>query len=89
VALTIFSVIPFSSDLSDHDVQILTLKICFQIQADRSKIARKVDKYTVCDFIYKFSNESWDSIFHGSDVNIVFNSFLNVYLRFFFLVFLP
>jgi len=89
VALTIFSVIPFSSDLSDHDVQILTIKISFQIQASRSEILRKVDKYTMCDFINKLSNESWDSIFHGSDVNIMFNSFLNICLRIFYSSFPP
>ena len=89
MALTIFSVIPFSSDLSDHDVQILTIKISFQIQASRSEILRKVDKYTMCDFINKLSNESWDSIFHGSDVNIMFNSFLNICLRIFYSSFPP
>jgi hypothetical protein len=62
-----YLVIPFSSDLSDHDAQILMIKISFQIQSDRLKIVRKVDKYTIMDFIYKLSNESWDSIFHGND----------------------
>jgi len=32
------SVIPFSNDLSDHDAQILTIKIPVQMQSDRSKI---------------------------------------------------
>jgi len=41
------------------------------------------------DFIYKLSNESWDSIFHGNDVNIMFNSFLNIYLRIFYSSFPP
>ena len=84
-----YSVIPFSNDLSDHDFQILTIKVSFQIQSDRSKIVRRVDKYTICDFVYVLSNESWDSIFHGSDVNFMFNSFLNTYLRIFYFSFPP
>ena len=41
------------------------------------------------DFIYKLSNESWDSIFHGNDVNIMFNSFLNIHPRIFYSSFPP
>ena len=81
-----YLVIPF---LSDHGAQILMIKISFQIQSDRLKIVRKVDKYTIMDFIYKLSNESWDSIFHGNYVNIMFNSFLNIYLIIFYSSFPP
>jgi len=77
-----YFVIPFSNDLSDHGAQILMIKISFQIQSDRLKIVRKVDKYTIMDFIYKLSNESWDSIFHGNYVNIM--SFLNIDLQIFY-----
>jgi len=41
-------------------------------------------KYTIFDFIYKRSNESWDSTFNNTDVNLMFNSFLNTYLRIFY-----
>jgi len=41
------------------------------------------------DFVHKLSNESWDSIFHGNDVNIMFSSFLNIYLRIFYSSFPP
>jgi hypothetical protein len=61
-------VIPFSNDLSDHDAQILTIKISFQIQSAGLKIVRKVDKYAIMVFICKLSNESWDSIFHFNSV---------------------
>ena len=79
-----YSVIPFSNDLSDHDAQILTIKIPVQMQSDRLEIIRKVDKHTILDFIYKLSNESWDSVFNNNDVNLMFNSFLNIYLRIFY-----
>jgi hypothetical protein len=54
------------------------------MQSVRSKIIRKVDKHTIPDFIYKLSNESWDSVFNNNDVNLMFISFLNTYLRFFY-----
>jgi len=75
--------------LSDHDAQILKIKLPVQIQSDRLKIIRKVDKHTILDFIYKLSNESWDSVFNNNDVNLMFNSFLNTYLRNFYSSFPP
>jgi len=60
-----YSVIPSSNDLSDHDAQILTIKIPVQMKSDRLKITRKVGKHTILDFIYKLSNESWDSVFNN------------------------
>jgi hypothetical protein len=62
-----------SNDLSDRVIQILTIKISFQIQSFRLKIVMKVEKYTICDFIYKLNNKSWDSICHISGVNFMFN----------------
>jgi hypothetical protein len=58
-----YLLIPFSNDLSGHYAHILMIKISFQIQSDRLK----VDKFTIIDLMYKLSNESWDSIFHGND----------------------
>ena len=79
-----YSVIPLSNDLSDHDAQILIIKILFQTQSDRVKIVRKIDQHSIVDFLYNLSNESWDSVFNTNDVNLMFNSFLNTYLRFFY-----
>jgi len=36
------------------------------------------------DFIAKLSCESWDTVFNSEDVNTMFNSFLNIYLRIFY-----
>jgi exonuclease III len=82
-----FLVLPFSNDLSDHDAQILTIKIPIQTQSDKPKSIRRINKYTISDFTFKLSNESWDSIFNNEDVNLMFNSFLNTYLRIFDLSF--
>ena len=51
---------------------------------DRNFITiRKFDNYLISEFINKLSNESWDGVFDGEDVNEMFNSFLNDYLRIF------
>jgi hypothetical protein len=79
-----FSVIPFWNDLSDHDAQILTINIPVQKQSVRSKLIRKMDKHMILDFIFKLSNESWDGVFNNNDINLMFNSFLNTYLKIFY-----
>jgi hypothetical protein len=79
-----YTVILFSNGLSDHDVQLLTIKIFLQLKSDKVKIVRKINKYTMLDFIYKLSNGSWDSVFNSGDANLMFNSFLNTYLRIFY-----
>jgi hypothetical protein len=76
-----YSVIPFGNDLSDHEAQILTINIPVQRQFSRSKFIRKVDKFTILDFISKLSNESWEGVFNNNDVNLMFNYFLNTYLN--------
>ena len=79
-----FLVTSFSNDLSDHDAQILTINIPIQIHPNKPKFARKINKYTTLDFIYNLSNESWEEVFKATDINLMFNSFLNVYLRIFY-----
>jgi hypothetical protein len=39
---------------------------------------------TLADFQIKLSYETWDSVFNGEDVNVIFNSFLNTYMRIFY-----
>jgi len=75
---------PLTNDLSDHDAQILTLKIPVHRHSERLQFIRKIDQHTIPDFIYKLSNESWDCVFDSEDVGLMFNSFLNTYLRIFY-----
>jgi hypothetical protein len=44
---------------------------------------RKIDNYTVTEFLTQLSYETWDEIFENKDVNQIFNYFLNIYLRIF------
>jgi hypothetical protein len=36
---------------------------------------RKINKYTINDFLAKLSYEKWDITFSSEDVNIMFDSF--------------
>ena len=48
--------------MSDHDAQLLTISTAYShIPIHRSKTVRKINKYTIPDFIDKLSSESWDS----------------------------
>jgi hypothetical protein len=44
-------------------------------------ITRKIDKCSLNDFNYRLSFEMWNDVFEENDVNIMFNSFLNIFLR--------
>ena len=54
-----------------------------QIHPNKTKLIRKIDEHTIFYFIYNISNKTWDSVFDATDVNRMFNSFLNTYLRIF------
>jgi len=79
-----YSVIPLSNGLSDHNAQILLITILFQTKSNSVKIVRRIDQHSIGDFLYNLSSESWDSVFNTNDVNLIFNSFLNTYFRFFY-----
>jgi hypothetical protein len=79
-----YTVTPILNSLSDHDAQLLKISFeCTLVSIHKFKTVRKINKYTISDFIAKLSYESWDAIFSSEDVNIIFNSFLNIYLRVF------
>jgi hypothetical protein len=83
-----YSVTPISNGLSDHDAQLLTIRQIVSPNLGRNLITtRKFDNYSISEFIDKLSNESWDNIFYNEDINVMFNSFLNNYLRIFNLCF--
>jgi hypothetical protein len=71
--------------LADHDAQLIKLSnVDLKIQNANVKIMRKFDAYSILDFQYKLSFETWSSVFDDNDVNTMFNSFLSVYLRIFY-----
>jgi hypothetical protein len=63
--------------LSDHDAQLLTIKVTHHSYSIRNK-------YSMEEFNIGLSYEFWDSIFSKNDnvnVDSLFNIFLNSYLR--------
>ena len=45
---------------------------------------RKINKYTIADFQSNLSYETWEHVFDGYDVNEIFNTFLNTFLRIYY-----
>jgi hypothetical protein len=44
---------------------------------------REINEYTIEDFIDKLSKEVWESTFNNENIDIMFNSFFNTYIRLF------
>ena len=77
-----FSVYPFTNGLSDHDVQIITLTdISTPIPKQSFSLHRKFDNSTIRNFVYLLSYENWENVFVEENVNIIYNNFVNTYLR--------
>jgi exonuclease III len=77
-----FEVISISNGLSDHEAQCLVMKNSFNLenQTTHGITTRLVNEDTIAEFLYKLSNEKWESIYELNDVNEIFNFFLHTYL---------
>ena len=74
--------------MSDHDAQLLMVSTDHShVPLNKFQTIRKINKYTISDFLDKLSCESWDTIFSSEDIDDMFNSFLNIYLRIFYFSF--
>jgi hypothetical protein len=82
-----YTVSPLFNGLSDHDAQLLIIKnINLQSQDHCVYITRNMNKYSVNEFKINLSYETWDCVIglsNNPDVDTLFNSFLNSYLRIF------
>jgi hypothetical protein len=83
-----YLVTPIYNGLSDHDAQLLAIRI--KVHKDpikEMKTYRNFNKHAISEFINTLSNESWDMVFNNNnndeDVDETFNSFLNNYIRIF------
>ena len=80
-----YTVTPIINSVSDHDSQLLIISTDYShVPIHKFKTIRKINKYTISDFIDKLSCKSWDTIFNSEDINDMFNSFFNIYLRIFY-----
>ena len=71
--------------LSDHDAQILIMyNLKIQNTKDYHYSKRLISESTISEFKTNLSYVSWDEIFTEDSVDIIFNKFLNTYLRIFY-----
>jgi len=76
---------PLINGLSDHDGQIITLSNIFiSIPRHVFSYTRKIDSNSISKFKFLFSYENWEDVFLEENANIIFNNFLNTYLRIFY-----
>jgi hypothetical protein len=64
-----------NSEINDIDLQC---------GSQQYQTVRKIDKYTVVDFVTKLSYETWDTVFDSSVTDSKFNCFLHTHLRIFY-----
>jgi len=83
-----FIIEPYYNGLCDHNAQMLTLCIPSHtsFKPGLARTGRKYDD-SLSDFKMKLSYENWENVFNSTsdnDVNVIFNNFLNTYLRIFY-----
>ena len=80
-----FSVYPVINGISDHDTQNITLTdISISIPKQSLTLIRKINSNTIKNFIYLLSFENWENVFMEEDINIMYNNFVNTYIRIFY-----
>ena len=85
--ISTYTVLPFVNGLSDHDAQLSTINdLNCQVQDYHIYTTRDINEYSINEFRTNLSYETWDCVFglkNNPDVDTLFNSFLNNYLRIF------
>ena len=80
-----YSICPIINGQSDHDDQSITFNtITLKPSTKQVMEIRKIKKYTINDFLTKLTYETRNITFSSDDVNIMFNAFLDTYLKVFY-----
>jgi hypothetical protein len=83
-----FSVYPLINGLSDHDAQVITLNNIFTSVPNQVFFyTRNINNHSISQFVYMLSYENWEDVFCEANVNVIFNNFLNIFLRIFYACF--
>ena len=83
-----FTIHPVVNGLSDHNTQLLKLEyVIAPLQEFTSYYVRNINSFSIDEFQSKMFTESWEDIFEGSDTNVIYNNFLNIYSKFFYACF--
>ena len=79
-----FTVYPIINGLSGHDAQIIELgNLFYNNPKNHYTFTRRTDSNSILTFIDLLSYENLEEVFLEENVNIIFNNFLNTYLRIF------
>ena len=88
-----YTISPLYNGLADHDAQLLIINDLNLHPHNQGTInIRSLDTYSIEEFKTRLSYESWENVFNhnvNTNVDTLFNSFLNDYLRLFHSSFPP
>jgi len=80
-----YTISPIINGLSDHDAQFITLYSYSPRPPSKNyRLIRNINDHTINDYLTKLSRETWDTVFSTDDVNTMFTSFLDTYLKMFY-----
>jgi len=80
-----YTIYPIINGLSDHDAQSITFHaINSKPPTLKQMLIRRINEYTINDFLLKLSYETWDTVFSSNDDNVMFSSFIDSYLTIFY-----
>jgi hypothetical protein len=80
-----YTISPLVNDLSDHDGQLIHRNnINLQTSSSSVQLIRKFSTSSMNEFVIQLSYETWNDVFTDQDIDTIFSSFLNTYLRIFY-----
>jgi hypothetical protein len=84
-----YSIGLYINDLSDHDALLLSFSLSSHnlSNSGKAKIGRIYGNSSIEEFTMNLSYENWENVFSSdsdSDVNNIFNNFLDTYFRIFY-----
>jgi len=79
-----YSIKPLINGILDHDAQLLVMENALApAQELASNSIRDFNEHSINDFLIQLTMENWEDVFAGNDINIIFNKFLDTYLKIF------
>ena len=79
-----YSICPIINGLSDHDAQSIKLPFFSpELPPKKYRLIREINEHTINNFHRNLSYETWETVFSTEDINRMFNSFLDSYLKIF------
>jgi hypothetical protein len=71
--------------ISDHDAQLIAINNPTVMEGTQKRFyKREINKNSITEFQHILTWEQWNDIFESTDVNNMFNNFLNTFLRCFY-----